>query len=205
MPHRGLARAKTRLAGVLSPEERHELACGLLRHVLACAASAVRGRGDVHLISPDPALAGIAAEAGASLEVQHGMGLNEGLDQARRQALAEGVASIVVLHGDLPWLTPADVTALTDAIVREPSVAIAPDRAGTGTNGLGLRPPDAIEFQFGRGSFAAHSRAAADAGIDVALVLRDGLAFDLDTPVDLARWLDEGGSLDSFRPEAAPA
>lgn len=205
VPHRGLARAKTRLASVLSPDERHELACGLLHHVLRCAASAVRGRGDVHVISPDPSLAGIVNEAGASLEVQHGMGLNDGLDQARRQAIAEGLESIVVLHGDLPWLEPDDVTALAAEADAAPSIAIAPDRAGTGTNGLALRPPDAIPFRFGRGSFGAHAEEAERGGIQRTVVWRHGLAFDLDTPTDLARWLDEGGSLDSFRTEAAPA
>lgn len=205
VPHRGLARAKTRLASVLSPDERHELACGLLHHVLRCAATAVEGRGDVHVISPDPSLARIVGEAGASLEVQHGMGLNDGLDQARRQAMAEGLESIVVLHGDLPWLTPEDVSALAEGAAASPSIAVAPDRAGTGTNGLALRPPDAIPFRFGRGSFAAHSEEAERAGIPRDVVWRHGLAFDLDTPTDLARWLDEGGSLDTFRTEAAPA
>jgi 2-phospho-L-lactate guanylyltransferase len=205
VPHRGLARAKTRLAGVLSPDERHELACGLLRHVLGCAARAVEGHGEVHVISPDAGLAALTAEVGASLEVQRGMGLNEGLEQARRQALAEGVEAIVVLHGDLPWLSPDDVRALADAADAAPSVAIAPDRAVAGTNGLALRPPGTIPFRFGRGSFVAHSEEAVAAGVTPAVVQRDGLAFDLDTPTDLARWLDEGGSLDAFRTEPAPA
>jgi 2-phospho-L-lactate guanylyltransferase (CobY/MobA/RfbA family) len=71
-------------------------------------------------------------------------------------------------------------------------VAIAPDRAGTGTNGLALRPPDALGFAFGTDSLAAHREAAGDAGVALVEVHRPGLAFDLDTPADLARWIELG-------------
>jgi 2-phospho-L-lactate guanylyltransferase len=71
-------------------------------------------------------------------------------------------------------------------------VAIAPDRAGTGTNGLALRPPDAIPFHFGAGSRAAHAAAAEAANVPLTVVERPGLAFDLDTPEDLRGWLASG-------------
>jgi 2-phospho-L-lactate guanylyltransferase len=71
-------------------------------------------------------------------------------------------------------------------------VAIAPDRAGTGTNGLVLRPPGVMNFRFGTGSFAAHLAEAERAEVPVVAVNRAGLAFDLDTPEDLARWLSLG-------------
>jgi 2-phospho-L-lactate guanylyltransferase len=71
-------------------------------------------------------------------------------------------------------------------------VAIAPDRRGTGTNGLALHPPNAIPFRFGADSFAAHQEAAHAADLSVAVVQRRGLAFDLDTPDDLHEWLRSG-------------
>ena len=61
-------------------------------------------------------------------------------------------------------------------------MAIAPDRLGTGTNGLALAPPGVIGFRFGTGSFAAHRAEAQAAGVEPAIVARPGLAFDLDTP-----------------------
>jgi 2-phospho-L-lactate guanylyltransferase len=77
--------------------------------------------------------------------------------------------------------------------VAEPAgVAIAPDRAAKGTNGLAMRPPGAIGFQFGAGSFARHRAEAENLGLPIAIVERDGLAFDLDTPGDLRRWLESG-------------
>jgi 2-phospho-L-lactate guanylyltransferase len=71
-------------------------------------------------------------------------------------------------------------------------VGVAPDRLGTGTNGLALSPPGVIGFRFGAGSFAAHRAEAAAAGLEPVIVTRPGLAFDLDTPEDLARWLELG-------------
>jgi 2-phospho-L-lactate guanylyltransferase len=122
------------------------------------------------------------------------MGLNAGLDQAREAAEADGADRLLVLHGDLPNLAADDVLALVDAMAGEPSVAIAPDRLGTGTNGLALSPPGVIGFRFGTGSFAAHLTEAQAAGVEPAVVVRPGLAFDLDTPADLARWLELGSA-----------
>ena len=189
VPHRGLAAAKTRLAPVLDDGEREALARRLLEQVLRIAHEAC---GDVVVITPSEALAPLVTAAGARLVVQHGLGLNAGLEQARGEAILEGVTTLLILHGDLPNLTADDVAALLHALPEAGGVAIAPDRGGTGTNGLALRPPDAIALRFGVGSFAAHLAAADEAGIPLSEVHRPGLAFDLDTPADLARWIELG-------------
>ena len=189
VPHRGLAAAKTRLAPVLDDGEREALARRLLQQVLRVAHEAC---GDVVVITPSEALAPIVNAAGARLVVQRGLGLNAGLEQARDEAIADGVATLLVLHGDLPNLGTDDVAALLEALPGDQGAAIAPDRAGTGTNGLALRPPDAIGFRFGIGSFDAHRQEAERAGVPLADVHRPGLAFDLDTPADLARWIELG-------------
>jgi 2-phospho-L-lactate guanylyltransferase len=189
VPHRGLEAAKTRLAPVLDPRAREALARVLLIRVLGVAREACD---DVVVISPSLALEPLVEHAGARLAVQHGMGLNAGLDEARDQAVADGITTLAVLHGDLPNLSVADVRALADAVPEPSGVAIAPDRAGTGTNGLALRPADAMAFRFGAGSCAAHVSEATERGLRISMVERPGLAFDLDTPADLARWLALG-------------
>jgi 2-phospho-L-lactate/phosphoenolpyruvate guanylyltransferase len=190
VPHRGLEHAKTRLAGVLEPAERAAVAERLLRHVLGAAV----GTGhDVVVISPEAALDELVIASGARLAVQHGLGLNSGLREARTDALEDGVTMLAVIHGDLPELTSDDVAALIDAAGGTgPAVAIAPDSLEAGTNGLALSPPDVIAFQFGAGSFAAHRGSAVRARARTVVVERPGLAFDVDTPEDLAAWVARG-------------
>ena len=65
-----------------------------------------------------------------------------------------------------------------------PTVVLVPDRHGTGTNALVLRPPDVIDFAFGPNSREAHRRAAAAAGAAY-LEVTGPLAIDIDTPADL--------------------
>jgi 2-phospho-L-lactate/phosphoenolpyruvate guanylyltransferase len=189
VPHRGLDASKSRLSPVLTQDERGDLAAHLLRRVLRIARLAVP---DVVVISPSEELGDLVDATGARLLVQRGMGLNAGLDQARDAAVSEGVETLVVLHGDLPELDVPDVQALMAAVPRPRGVAIAPDRRGTGTNGLALHPPNAIAFRFGTDSFAVHRGAAQAAELPVAVVQRRGLAFDLDTPDDLNEWLRSG-------------
>ena len=61
VPHRGLEAAKTRLAPVLTPEERGELAAHLLRRVLRVARQAIA---DVVVISPSEALRALVERGG---------------------------------------------------------------------------------------------------------------------------------------------
>lgn len=192
VPHRGLESAKSRLASVLSHEERVLLGERLLRHVVGTAVSSLGPDDDLMVISPSLALADIVGPMGASLTIQHGMGLNEGLEQARAAALDARVDILVVIHGDLPLLTRSDIAALVRAVPPTGGVAIAPDRVGSGTNGLAMLPIDAIPFRFGRGSFGAHCAEAEKAGCPLIALNRHGLAFDLDTPDDLRRWLKLG-------------
>ena len=61
-------------------------------------------------------------------------------------------------------------------------MAIAPDRAGTGTNGLALRPPGAIAFRFGPAASPRTSPRRSGPASRSPPSNRAGLAFDLDTP-----------------------
>ena len=191
IPHRGLEAAKTRLAPSLSPDERIFLASQLLQRVLKVSREVAD---DVVVISPSRSLLEVVEPSGARLVVQRGMGLNSGLDQVRFDALVDDVETLAVLHGDLPNLQRTDIETLLAALPSDgrPGVAIAPDRAGTGTNALVLRPPGVIRFRFGAGSFAKHLEEVERAGVPLIAVNRAGLAFDLDTPEDLARWLELG-------------
>ncbi len=94
---------------------------------------------------------------------------------------AEGLVDLLIIHADLPLLSCADIDALLQAATHT-GVAIAPDRHGRGTNALALRAGAALRPRFGPDSLAQHLRDAPKA----AVVRRQGLALDVDTPEDLA-------------------
>jgi 2-phospho-L-lactate guanylyltransferase len=184
VPIKALTATKTRLAGALDPPARAALTLRVLGGVLAALDTPEIATRLV--VTPDAAVLRAARAAGATGLRQGGEGLNEGLAQARAWALAAGTEAILIVLGDLPLLGRGDVTALL-ALADRPNVAVfAPDRHGTGTNALLLRPPDGLPFAFGLGSLARY-RAAARAR---ALLSRSydapGTALDIDTPADLA-------------------
>jgi 2-phospho-L-lactate guanylyltransferase len=176
------ASCKTRLADVLDAGERRRLA----REMLARVLEAVRGTRSVsRVIVVSPERDDLPADV--PLVVDPGTGLNDALDVARRHALDEGARHLLVLPGDLPQLTAADLEGLV-AAGRRAGVAIATDHSGVGTNGLYLSRPQGFRFRFGPASRDRHASEAALQGFVAAVVRTPGLLADLDTPADVAAW-----------------
>jgi 2-phospho-L-lactate guanylyltransferase len=176
--------AKTRLGGTLDAEERLDLVTGLLRRTVVAAMAAER-LSDVLVVSPDREVLHLASGLGARTLRQRSIGLNAGLREARSDAVAGGAEAILVLPVDLPFVSAAAVDDVVSALLaNETAVVLVTDQHATGTNALGLRPPDVIDVAFGPGSRAAHRALAEAAGVRYAEA--DGpLAIDLDTPDDL--------------------
>lgn len=194
LPHRGLRDGKARLAAVLAPDERARLNGFMLDQVARAARAIVP---DVVLISPDASLADRAAELGLSFRHQSGgTGMNHALEQATTDAIADGICTLAVISADLPHVTSADVEALllVAHAGAEVSVTIAPDRTGTGTNALVVRPPGAIPFRFGVRSRSSYARECAKSGVAITSVERPALAEDIDLPADLAAWRATGAA-----------
>lgn len=179
--------AKTRLAGSLDAEERLDLVEDLLERTVA-AALAVDGLDDVLVVSPDREVIARASEVGARTLRQRSRGLNKGLAEARADVVAGGAEAVLVLPIDLPFVTSQAVAAvvarLTDPGPAGSRVVLVTDRHGSGTNALGLRPPDVIDFGFGPASRRRHRAAAETAGASY-LEVGGRLTVDLDTPDDL--------------------
>jgi 2-phospho-L-lactate guanylyltransferase len=116
---------------------------------------------------------------------QRSSGLNAGLSEARADVMAGDAEAILVVPVDLPFVTAPAIDGLVEALITEgPIVVLVTDRHATGTNALGLRPADVIDFCFGPGSRAAHRDRAAAAGARY-IELDGPLTIDLDTPEDL--------------------
>ena len=180
--------AKTRLGEMLDAEERRDLVEGLLARTVV-AALAVTSLADVLVVSPDREVLRRASAIGARTLRQRTKGLNAGLREARADVVAGGATAILVIPIDLPLVTAEAIEAVAKPLTETradgaPVVVLVADRHGTGTNALGLRPPDVIDFAFGRGSRGAHVAAARASGATV-VELQGPLSVDLDTADDL--------------------
>jgi 2-phospho-L-lactate/phosphoenolpyruvate guanylyltransferase len=171
VPLKALDRAKSRLAEALSPEERAELMRSLLERVVG----AVR----------DAGIERITVVSSESLDGYHvwrdrGLAWNDALAAAVEEVVRAPL--VAVIAADLPLLRSDEVEELLGAT---PQRGIAIGRAlDGGTNAVSMRPPGLVRTHFGeRRSAAVHARL----GVEHVLLDLPGLAFDVDTPEDLAR------------------
>ncbi|HUA53288.1 MAG TPA: 2-phospho-L-lactate guanylyltransferase [Candidatus Sulfotelmatobacter sp.] len=184
VPAKPLGLGKSRLACVLSGRERRALNTRLLRHVLDVVIAAV-GAPRTVVVSRDPAVLALARTLGAQpLHERTPADLNRALRQGAERAERGGARAVLVVFGDLPHLTAADVTRMIALAGGAPGVVAAADRARAGTNALLVAPPDAIAFRFGPRSLTRHRREARRHGRRWRVVEAPGLAFDVDRPAD---------------------
>jgi 2-phospho-L-lactate guanylyltransferase len=184
LPVKDPRKAKQRLNGVLSPDEREALARAMFEEVLAklCAA---RGIDRVAVATSDARAAECARRAGALVfEEGEQRGHSESADAAARRAMELGARTVLFAPIDVPLATTAEFEEL--AAAARPGVIVVPSADGTGTNALVRTPPDVIPSRFGPGSFRKHCDEARARGAAVAVVRPPGLVFDIDTPEDAA-------------------
>ncbi|PNU05787.1 2-phospho-L-lactate guanylyltransferase [Novosphingobium guangzhouense] len=176
IPIKEQGRGKTRLAPVLSPQERDELVEAMLGRVTAATQAVV-----ARTILLGPARGHFAAITDT------GDGLNAALDKALASIVNGGSAParLLVIAGDLPTLTADEVRTL--AALPAGTIGIATDRHSTGTNALSLPLPEAAGFRFhyGTSSAALHRKAAQALGLNAVTITLPGLAKDIDDPSDL--------------------
>src|SRR3954454_17411904 len=184
LPVKRFARAKQRLRAGVDGAARERLAAAMVADVLEVLA-AYPALERVDVVTAEPSVAEAATAAGAHVvpdpdEAGKSAAVALGVLVARDELSAQRV---LLVPGDTPGLDPADLDAL---LARTEPVVVVPDRHGTGTNALLLRPPTAIAPAFGPGSRERHQTAAEAAGVDHAVVRLASLALDVDTPDDLA-------------------
>ena len=136
-------------------------------------------------VSSDEAAQRIAGAYGASLLYDDGGGHNGAALKGIRHAVAHGFERALLVPGDCPAVDPAELDELLGRDVPGRTALVVPDRHGTGTNALLLKPPDALEPSFGSGSRERHLERAAAAELRCEVVEVPTLALDVDTPEDL--------------------
>lgn len=185
IPVKPLRRGKSRLAGVLSEDERALLNYSMLSNTLRTLASVP----DVNVtlvVSRDQAALALAREYGArTLQEDAHPGLNTALKRATVIAQVYAAMDILILPADLPLLSVDDVQELIRLADKPPVVVIAPDRREQGTNALLISPAGMFDYHFGPGSFQKHLQQAEKLGFRKEICRLFSLGLDLDLPEDL--------------------
>lgn len=139
VPVKPLRESKSRLSGVLTPDERAELTSFLLQRTLRILHQ-VSTIDQVMVVSRDPAVLKIARQSNAVTLVEGSRpGLNVALLRAAYVAAAQRATSLLILPSDLPLLTVADVemmlTGATPANGLRPGNGHSPDPGSSRLNG----------------------------------------------------------------------
>lgn len=203
VPVKPLRRGKSRLAQVLSEDERNLLNYTMLGHTLQVL-KGMREIQQVLVISRDPGALALARNLQARTVQEDGNSdnLNQALQRATVVAQLSGAQSVLILPADLPLLDTESLDIFLKLGQNAPVVAIAPDRHCEGTNGLLIHPAGLLTYQFGVHSFEKHKQQAEGFGVRVEVCELPALGLDLDVPEDL-RLLQsmEGAPLGQQQPE----
>ncbi len=184
IPVKPLKFAKSRLSAVLLPEERYLLAQAMFRHVLSVLMQARAVTGAL-VISRDTKALAIARELGAkTLQEGADSNLNPALLRATMVLKTWRADAVLILPADLPFINNDDIAQMI-RLSTERSLVIATDSEQDGTNALLVRPPGAIDYAFGAGSFARHIAAAEQNDIAVQRYESPRIQLDIDVPADL--------------------
>jgi 2-phospho-L-lactate guanylyltransferase len=185
VPVKPLRRGKSRLAGLLSEEQRTALNRYLLEHTLKTLNELTEIEHTL-VVSRDPEALALTRSMGGRTVLEDGAPqFNTAIKRAAIVAKAQGARAILILPADLPLIVPNDLKTLIRRGKKEPTIVIAPDRRQDGTNALLVNPADLIEFGYGPGSFQRHCERATQAGAKLVVIQSKRLGLDLDLPEDL--------------------
>ncbi len=185
VPVKPLRRGKSRLAEVLTQDERADLNRRLLAHTLDTLTTTPEIE-HVLVISRDQAALALAREYGARTVQENGSPhLNTALTRATILARNYATRGVLIIPADLPLLTQEDIRTILDRASDPPVVVVAPDRRHQGTNALLVCPAGLIDYEFGAGSFQRHCSLAQKAGARLEICDLPSLALDMDLPEDL--------------------
>jgi 2-phospho-L-lactate guanylyltransferase len=185
VPVKPLRRGKSRLAQILTDEERSALNQCLLENTLDTLQH-VPEIEHVLVISRDPAALAIARLHGARSVLEHGTPqLNIALSRATIIAHQHAISGVLIIPADLPFLSVQDIQHLLRLQGEPPVVVIAPDRHQQGTNAMLVSPIGLIPYAYGPSSFQNHCEYALQAGARLEVLQLPSLALDLDLPDDL--------------------
>jgi 2-phospho-L-lactate guanylyltransferase len=185
VPVKPLRRGKSRLAGVLSENERAVLNYSMLNNTLKVLREVPEIEATL-VISRDPSALSLArAHKARTVQEDGSPELNAAIRRATIVAQAYAAHGVLILPADLPLITSVDLGVFLSNIGYPPEIVIAPDHREDGTNALFISPPGLIDYLYGPGSFQRHLQQSEKFGIKHTICRLPSLGLDLDLPEDL--------------------
>ncbi|MBL8154695.1 MAG: 2-phospho-L-lactate guanylyltransferase [Anaerolineae bacterium] len=190
IPVKPLDRAKSRLAQVLSPEDRRRLAERMFHHVLKAVRDVPQLMGTL-VISRDSKVLAIARDYGARTVQESGTPeLNSALMRATQVVARWKASAVFILPADLPLVSSEDIRSMISMGNGDSAMVIATDQQGDGTNAMFIRPPGLIGYSYGPGSFRRHIEMAQQTGVKPVVYSSERLSLDIDVPDDLKSYTE---------------
>lgn len=189
IPVKDLSRAKQRLAGMMSQEERTRLARVMLETTCAAAAGVSNADG-VAMVTLYPPAIELGRRHGFSIITEsRQISESDSVDFGSRELARAGAGAVLRLPIDLPLITARDIEQVLEHDSGDRSVVLVPSRDGTGTNAILRRPPDLFPSHFGPDSLAKHIAEAEKRGVACRLLELPRIALDIDDETDIATLL----------------
>ena len=186
IPVKPLQASKTRLAHLLTANERADLMRRFLQNALLIL-NCVPAVGRILVIGSDDEVLSLARKYGAmTIAEEQAQGLNEAVTRAAHYAQCQKASGILILPADLPFMQAADIERMIEVVKGGNGrvMVICTDDKQDGSNALLLAPPTHFTFHYGRGSFRRHLQEATRLGYTPHIIATPGLQFDLDTEAD---------------------
>ncbi len=186
VPVKPLRRGKSRLAGILTEDERAELNRQLLTHTLKTLKKIPKIT-EVLVVSRDAKALAVARDHDAKTIMEKGSThLNIALERATAVAKTYVTKGVLILPADLPLISQRDIEKILSAANGfKRVVVITPDRHKKGTNALLVSPAGLFEYDYGKNSFERHCKLAREAGARLEICELPSIELDLDLPEDL--------------------
>jgi 2-phospho-L-lactate guanylyltransferase len=189
VPVKDTRHSKQRLMASLDGHQRRTLALAMLEDVFSAIAP-VRDRAPCAVVTIDPDATVLAERYGMRVLTVGALDGHTGsVTAAARHLASEGAGGFLTVPGDIPNIATAEIEALLNAHQSGPAFTIAPSHDELGSNAVACSPVDAVPLRFGSNSYFPHLAAARRAGIDPTILRLPGIAMDIDTPEDLARFM----------------
>lgn len=184
VPVKTFANGKSRLAHLLTVDERIRLSEAMLYDVLSSVCSC-KSINNVIVVSRDERALSIAEEFATTVvreEEERGVNIAVSLTD---EICSHSDASIVIPQ-DLPLILPEDIDMLCSSATEKKCIVITPSHRYDGTNALLRKPANVIKTHYDEDSYEIHVQKAKELGVHTKILMSRRLMLDLDEPNDIA-------------------